>query len=56
MKFYAWRHPNTDPPMRPITVQNLVDAAASGKWPLEYTAADSALPSYYRPSVVPPPE
>jgi Protein of unknown function (DUF1493) len=54
MKFYAWRHPNTDPPMRTITVQNLVDAAASGRWPLEYTAEDDLLPSYYNPSVVPP--
>jgi hypothetical protein len=52
LKLYAIRHPSTDPAKRPITVQDLVDAATNGKWPLEYSQEDSRLPSYY-PSVVP---
>jgi acyl carrier protein len=53
LKIYAIRNPSTDPPKRPITVQDLVDAATTGKWPLEYSHEESQLPSYY-PSVVPP--
>jgi hypothetical protein len=53
MKIYVMLHPNTDPPMRPITIQNLVDAATTRQWPLEYGDWESKLPSYW-PSVVPP--
>jgi len=53
LKLYAIRNPSIAPPMRPITVQDLVDAATSGKWPLEYSPEESQLPSYYA-SVVPP--
>jgi hypothetical protein len=53
LKIHAMLNPSEEPPLRLISIQDLVEAAETRKWPLPYSSEEDMLPSDW-PSVTPP--